>query len=128
MSYPIALAFYPPSHSKQGNSGGRPSINGIRELAASSRNSRYVTIPLVVSYTTFSPLPRRDLTRKPVSIPIYGGCFLLSTPTVTNSFYFQKWSILCCPDFPLAYEIMPATEPGHCFLPAKIKENKGMAK
>ena len=31
-----------------------------------------------------------------------GGCFLLPAPTVTNSFYFRKWSTLYCPDFPLA--------------------------
>ena len=31
-----------------------------------------------------------------------GGCFLLPYPTVTNSFYFRKWSVLCRPDFPLA--------------------------
>ena len=30
-----------------------------------------------------------------------GGCFLLSYPTVANSFHFQKRSTLCCPDFPL---------------------------
>ena len=32
----------------------------------------------------------------------HGGCFLLPYPTVTNSFHFQKWNALCCPDFPLA--------------------------
>lgn len=32
---------------------------------------------------------------------IYGGCFLLSYPTVANSFHFQKQGTLCCPDFPL---------------------------
>ena len=47
-----------------------------------------ITHWLVVSYTTFSPLP-------------YGGNFLLPAPTVTNSFHFQKWGTLCCPDFPL---------------------------
>ena len=31
-----------------------------------------------------------------------GGYFLLPYPTVTNSFYFRKWSVLCRPDFPLA--------------------------
>ena len=33
---------------------------------------------------------------------VSGGYFLLPYPTVTNSFYFRKWSTLCCPDFPLA--------------------------
>ena len=31
-----------------------------------------------------------------------GGCFLLPSSAVANSFHFQKWSALCCPDFPLA--------------------------
>ena len=69
-------------------SGGQPSDDGIRELAAPSRHSPMITHRLVVSYTTFSPLP-------------YGGYFLLPSPTVTNSFHFQKWGTLCCPDFPL---------------------------
>ena len=42
----------------------------------------------------FSPLPRTPEGG--------GGCFLLPTPTVANSFYFRKWSVLCCPDFPPA--------------------------
>ena len=107
MSYPIALAFYPPSHSKQGNSGGRPSINGIRELAASSRNSRYVTIPLVVSYTTFSPLRInvKTMTR---------GSFLLSTPIVTNSSYIREWSILAARTFLSSQRT--SDRPGYCFI------------
>ena len=47
------------------------------------------TVP-VVSYTTFSPLPR-----------FQGGYFLLPTSTVANSFHFRKQDTLCCPDFPL---------------------------
>ena len=31
-----------------------------------------------------------------------GGRSLLPYPAVTNCFYFQKWGVLCCPDFPLA--------------------------
>ena len=44
--YPTALA-----------SDGQPSADGIRELAASRWNSPTITRRLVVSYTTFSPLP-----------------------------------------------------------------------
>ena len=36
-----------------------------------------------------------------LTLTLAGGYSLLPTPTVTNSFYFQKWSVLCCPDFPL---------------------------
>lgn len=45
------------------------------------------------------PYPRLN---RPKPTSIEGGYFLLSTPTVTNSFYFRKWSALCRPDFPLA--------------------------
>ena len=31
-----------------------------------------------------------------------GGRSLLPLPAVANCFYFQKWSALCCPDFPPA--------------------------
>ena len=70
-----------------------PFINdGLHELAASSWHSPTITRRLVVSYTTFSPLPPTG----------NGGRSLLPKPTVTNSFYFRKWSSLCCPDFPPA--------------------------
>ena len=74
-------------------SDGLPSDDGLHELAASSGHSSTVTCRLVVSYTTFSPLPntKRD-----------GGHSLLPLPAVTDSFYFQKWIVLCCPDFPPA--------------------------
>lgn len=73
-----------------------PSICGIHELTAPRWHSLTITRQLVVSYTTFSPLPCFHLKTQ------QGGYFLLPTPTVTNSFYFRKWDALCCPDFPLA--------------------------
>ena len=48
------------------------------------------------------------------SIRSTGGYFLLPSPTVTNSFHFQKWSALCCPDFPLVPKT-PATDRGSAF-------------
>ena len=39
------------------HSGGQPSADGLHELAAPSRHSPMITHWLVVSYTTFSPLP-----------------------------------------------------------------------
>jgi len=53
-SHPLDEAFYPPSSLM---SGGQPSTDGIRELAAFSWHSPVITHRLVVSYTTFSPLP-----------------------------------------------------------------------
>ena len=102
VSRPTALAFYPPpSH----RSDGTPSNDGIHELAAPRWYSPMIAHRLVVSYTTFSPLPH---TRR-------GGYFLLPTPAVADSFYFRKWGSLCCPDFPLPHQCVAATEPRHCF-------------
>ena len=69
------------------NSGEQPyHDDGIHELAASRKHSIVVTNYLVVSYTTFSPLPahiiRPRLTQQELCA---GGYFLLLTPTVTNS-------------------------------------------
>ena len=51
-----------------------------------------------------------------------GGCFLLPSPAVANCFYFQKWSTLCCPDFPLVSPFRKASgRPRQCFLPAKVR-------
>ena len=84
----------------------QPSNDGIRELAASSQHSLAITRQLVVSYTTFSPLPlwgSQDRIKSDRGMRNHkGGSFLLPSPIVTNSFYFRKWSALCCPDFPLA--------------------------
>jgi len=57
----------------------------------------------VVSYTTFSPLllAHNPFKKRAAS---KSGYFLLSFPTVTNSFYIRKWSVLRCPDFPLIHE------------------------
>ena len=59
-----------------------PSICGIHELTAPRWHSLTITRQLVVSYTTFSPLPDKTQRIRFVS----SGYFLLSTPTVTNSF------------------------------------------
>ena len=101
-SRPASPAFYPPPSLW---SDGTPSNDGIHELAAPRWYSPMITHRLVVSYTTFSPLPH---TRR-------GGCFLLPTPAVADSFYFRKWGSLCCPDFPLLRLCTAATEPRHCF-------------
>ena len=102
-SRPASPAFYPPSSLW---SDGTPSNDGIHELAAPRWYSPMVAHRLVVSYTTFSPLPH---TRR-------GGCFLLPTPAVADSFYFRKWGSLCCPDFPLLHQCVAAAEPRHCLL------------
>ena len=102
MSHPKAWAFYPPQLHWNASSG-QPSNNGLHELAASRWHSPIVTNRLVVSYTTFSPLllARNPFKKRAAS---KSGYFLLSFPTVTNSFYIRKWSVLRCPDFPLIHE------------------------
>ena len=95
-------------------SGGQPSDDGLRELAAPSRHSPTITRRLVVSYTTFSPLP--------LPLRAVGGCFLLPAPTVTNCFHFQKWGTLCCPDFP-PVPYGTSDRPGQCFRRQRYKES-----
>ena len=56
-SHPAAPAFYPPSQNHFTRAD-NPPIDGLHELAASSRHSPTITRRLVVSYTTFSPLPQ----------------------------------------------------------------------
>ena len=74
-----------------------------------------------------SPADRWSLTppSHPYHIIIYGGCFLLPSPTVTNSFYFRKWSTLRCPDFPPVSLTYTGDKPWHCvlFLYAKVNKN-----
>ena len=53
-SHLATKAFYPPLCLRLG---GLPSNNGLHELAAPERHSQTITRLLVVSYTTFSPLP-----------------------------------------------------------------------
>ena len=94
VSHPTALAFYPPpSH----RSDGTPSNDGIHELAAPRWYSPMITHRLVVSYTTFSPLPhtkvwrlfsstdtcrRRQLLLSEVGFPVLPG---LSSPAPMHS-------------------------------------------
>jgi len=49
------------------------------------------------------------------------GCHsLLPKLTVTNNFYFRKWSALYCPDFPLAL-LEPATNRSSALTIVKLK-------
>ena len=83
-----------------------PIDDGIHELAAPRRHSPPIARRLVVSYTTFSPLLQT----------IWSGRSLLPDPAVANSFYFRKWSVLCCPDFPLVHQYLCTSDkPQQCF-------------
>ena len=83
-----------------------PYNDGLHELAASRRHSPPIARRLVVSYTTFSPLLQT----------IWSGRSLLPDPAVANSFYFRKWSVLCCPDFPLVHQYLCTSDkPQQCF-------------
>ncbi len=106
--HPTALASYPPSHR---SSGGLPSNDGIRGLAAPRWHSPVIAHRLVVSCTTFSPLPHARR----------GGCFLLPTLTVAGNFHFQKWGALCCPDFPLAHLVCASDRTEALFPGAKLQ-------
>ena len=91
--------------------GRAPSNDGLHELAASSRHSP-------------NGHPSAGSLLHHLYRHMSGGRSLLPEPTVTNSFYFRKWSSLRCPDFPLAQTHVPATKPGHClYCVAKIQIN-----
>ena len=97
----MALAFYPPSRrSLAGASGGQPSVDGIHELAAPSRYSTTVTSRLVVSYTTFSPLP-----------PSISNCQLsISNYPLSKGRLFSS-TVTCC------HQQLPLSEVGCPVLP-----------
>lgn len=105
-------AFYPPSLKI---SGGQPSNDGIRELAASRWHSPMITHRLVVSYTTFSPLPMINI--------IYRRLF---SSAISCRHQQLLLSEVECPMLPglsscTIFFLMPATEPKHCFLYAKLQ-------
>ena len=98
-SHPVTLAFYPPSHRSWFRAGYPQSMV-------------YMNLQLPDGTARRSPDGWWSLTPPSHPYPLYlepvlrlkskrGGCFLLPTPTVTNSFYFRKWDALRCPDFPL---------------------------
>ena len=78
-------------------SGGQPSDDGLRELAASGWHAPPITRRPVVSYTHLL-----TLTVVRTKCLSHGGHSLLPYPAVTDSFHFQKRSALHCPDFPPA--------------------------
>jgi len=107
----MAQAFYPPSrNSLAGASGGQPSVDGIHELAAPSRYSTTVASRLVVSYTTFSPLPRNGAV-------IFFYRHLLS-PTAST---FRSGASCAARTF---LSCTPGTSgrPGQCFPDAKLRK------
>ena len=107
----MAQAFYPPSFTRTGN----------------PQTMVYMNLQPPVGTARRSPVGWWSLT--PPSHPYphrsEGGHSLLPSPTVTNSFYFRKWSALCCPDFPLAIPLMlrrcASDRPWQCFLGAKVR-------
>ena len=70
----------------------------------------YMNLQPPVGTAQRSPVGWWSLTPPSHPYPLRGGCFLLPAPTVTNSFYFRKWSALCCPDFPLARPFRSASD------------------
>ena len=83
---------------------GLSALPSIENRAGNPRSMVYMNLLPPESTARRSPADWWSLT--PPSHPYLarrrGGCFLLLYPTVANSFYFQKWSALRSPDFPLA--------------------------
>ena len=69
-----------------------------------------------------SPAGWWSLTPPSHPYPRMGGYFLLPYPTVTNSWHFHQWSVLCCPDFPLVPQWTPATDRGSAFSVQRYKK------
>ena len=109
-SHPAAQAFYPPS------SGSRPVgqatliDDGLHELAASSQHSSAITRRLVVSYTTFSPLP------VPLGQAVIFFCLHLPSPTAS---IFRSGAPCAARTFLSHLTRMPAMKPGHCLTNCK---------
>ena len=104
-----ALAFYPPSRAEA------PQTDRLRSMV-------YMNLQPPVDTARLSPACWWSLTPPSHPYPFKrGGRSLLPSPTVANSFHFQKWGVLCCPDFPLASPFRNASgRPGQCFPAAKV--------
>ena len=76
---PCGSSVLPSIVSHEGSSGGQPSVDGIRELAAPSRHSPTIARRLVVSYTAFSPLPRTPRGKYRMAVIFF--CLHLRSPT-----------------------------------------------
>ena len=85
--YPTALAFYPPSWLAPRTDSPQPMV--------------YANLQPPDGTARRSPAGWWSLTPPSHPYPRMGGHSLLPYPTVTNSWHFHQWSVLCCPDFPL---------------------------
>lgn len=118
VSHPTAQAFYPPSYLRIGRAALKRRYTRTCSLQSAQPGDRPPAGSLLHYLLTLTlvRIPRPDQVR-PRNAKHKGGYFLLPSPIVTNSFYFRKWSALCCPDFPLAQvpeNNEPAIKPGHC--------------
>ena len=100
---PATKAFYPPLCLRLG---GLPSNNGLHELAAPERHSHAVACVLVVSYTTFSPLPSTKMA-------VIFFCLHLLSPIASTFGSRMPYAARTFLSHPLQ---MPATEPEHCLI------------
>lgn len=102
-------------------SDGQSSNDGIRELAVSRRHSPMVTHRLVVSYTAFSPLPydKESFVRR---------LFSSALPCCCQQLLFSEVECPTLPGLSSRIELMPATEPEHCFHFAKLHNKRVTAK
>lgn len=103
VSHPTAQAFYPPSYLRIGRAALKRRYTRTCSLQSAQPGDRPPAGSLLHYLLTLTlvRIPRPDQVR-PRNAKHKGGYFLLPSPIVTNSFYFRKWSALCCPDFPLA--------------------------
>ena len=101
----MAQAFYPPLPLR---SDGQSSNNGLHELAASRWHSPQIALRLVVSYTTFSPLPH-------LRVAVILFCHILLSPIAS---IFGSGASCAARTFLLPMKA--SDRPEHCFLFAKL--------
>ena len=78
--------------------------------------SVYLVLQSVVRTAIYVAIYAGGLLPHLLTLTLSGGYFLLRSPTITDSFYFQKHGVLYCPDFPLflPQEAKPATNRHTC--------------
>ena len=96
-------------HRVNADSGGQPSADGIHELAASRWNSPAIARRLVVSYTTFSPLPPNSQFSKRGAVVLF--FHIQPSPTAST---FRSGAPFAARTF-LSCLLGTSDRPWHCF-------------
>ena len=120
--YPTALAFYPPSWLAPRTDNPQPMVYANLQPPDGTARRSPANLQPPDGTARRSPAGWWSLTPPSHPYPRMGGHSLLPYPTVTNSWHFHQWSVLCCPDFPLVPLWTPATDRGSAFSVQRYKK------